>query len=184
LAQIVPGKRQEDFIVAATLVHPLFPKAHFLMVGGEITSSYGQFLQALSRRLGATDYIVWTGFLENPIPLLQQLDIVVLSSRDEPFGLVVIEAMAAAKPVVGTLSGGIPEIIVDGETGLLVPPESPRELAEAISTLLQNPDMARTMGQAGRQRVERYFLLDQYVDNIEKIYLELLGSGTRQHGGF
>lgn len=177
LAQIHPVKRQEDFIVAATLVHPSFPKAKFLIIGGEITSSYGQFLQAFSHRLGATDYIVWTGFLENPIPLLQQLDIVVLPSNYEPFGLVVIEAMAARKPVIGTLSGGIPEMIVDGETGLLVPPESPYELAEAISALLQNPDLARAMGQAGRRRVEKYFLVDQYVENVEKVYLELLKDG-------
>jgi glycosyltransferase involved in cell wall biosynthesis len=174
LAQILPGKRQEDFIVAATLVHPLFPKAQFLIIGGEITSSYGRFLQALSHRLGATDYIVWTGFLQNPIPVLQQLDIVVLPSKEEGFGLVLIEAMAAGKPVIGTLCGGIPEIVVDGETGLLVPPESPHELAKAISTLLKNPDLARRMGQAGRRRVEKHFSVDPYVENVEKVYLELL----------
>jgi glycosyltransferase involved in cell wall biosynthesis len=131
-------------------------------------------LQALSHSLGATDYIVWTGFLQNPIPVLQQLDIVVLPSKEEGFGLVLIEAMAAGKPVIGTLCGGIPEIIVDGETGLLVPPESPHELAKAISTLLKNPDLARRMGQAGRRRVEKHFSVDPYVENVEKVYLELL----------
>jgi glycosyltransferase involved in cell wall biosynthesis len=174
LAQFDPRKRLEDFIQAAALVHPLFPDARFLILGGDIASPYGQYLQALSRQLNATDYTVWAGFLEDPLPLLQQLDIVVLPSKEEPFGLVVIEAMAVGKPVIGTLSGGIPEIIVDGETGLLVPLESPADLAQAIATLLQNPDKACAMGRAGRQRVEEHFSLDKYVENVENVYREVL----------
>ncbi len=177
VAQIVPGKKHEDFIQAAALVHPLFPSAKFLIIGGDITCDYGQFLQALSRQLDATDYIVWTGFLEDPLPLLQQLDIMVLPSKEEGFGVVVIEAMAAGKPVIGARSGAIPEIIVDGETGLLVPFGAPAELAKAISALLQDPALARAMGEAGRRRVEKYFSLDQYVEGVERIYREVLNHG-------
>ena len=174
LAQIHPGKRQEDFVKAAAFVHPLFPDARFLVIGGDLSSAYGQYVQTLSRQLDTADHMVWTGFLENPLPLLQQLDIAVLPSKEEPFGIVVIEAMATGKPVIGTLSGGIPEIILDGETGLLVPLESPADLAQAIVLLLQDPDKACAMGQAGRRRVEKYFSLDQYVENVEKVYQEVL----------
>ncbi len=84
--------------------------------------------------------------------------------------------MAAGKPVIGTNVGGIPEIIEDGVTGLLVPPYSPDKLAEAIITILQNPSLAQQMGEAGRQRVGERFSVEQHVARIKEIYEEVCSS--------
>ena len=86
----------------------------------------------------------------------------------------VMEAMAAGLPVVATAVGGTPEVVVDGVTGILVPPRSPDALAEAISTLLQDPDLRRKMGQAGKERVRQCFSVVQMVRTTEALYEELL----------
>ncbi|HOQ89417.1 MAG TPA: glycosyltransferase, partial [Candidatus Hydrogenedentes bacterium] len=89
----------------------------------------------------------------------------------EPFGLVAVEAMAAGKPVVASRSGGLADIIVDGETGLLVPPGDPRCLAEAIARLLSDPNIRNSMGIAGRQRVEEHY---DWHAVIRRHYIPLL----------
>jgi glycosyltransferase involved in cell wall biosynthesis len=82
--------------------------------------------------------------------------------------------MAAGKPVVATRVGGVPEVVVDGVTGLLVPPRNPEALADAILRLLRDPDLMRQMGQAGQERVRRHFSVEQMVRRTEVLYEELL----------
>jgi glycosyltransferase involved in cell wall biosynthesis len=85
-----------------------------------------------------------------------------------------IEAMSAQLPVVATAVGGTPEVVVDGETGILVPPSNPQALAEAITTLLHNPDLCHEMGRAGRARIERHFTIGETVRRTESLYETLL----------
>ncbi len=106
--------------------------------------------------------------------IIAQSDILALPSVQEGFPNVLLEAMALSKPVVATAVGGVPEQVVDGETGLLVPPRDSLALASAITVLLDNPDKARSMGQAGFRRVQRRFPLTAVVDRYTQLYLDLL----------
>jgi glycosyltransferase involved in cell wall biosynthesis len=175
VAQVVPLKRHEDFLRAAAIVRQSIPDSFFLSVGDNgNTSEYGQTVKKLLQELGLTERTVWLGFSDRIHEIYGAIDLLVLPSDEESFGRVAIEAMAARKPVVATTVGGIPEIVVDGETGYLVPPRSPDALAQAIIHLLNNPDLAQAMGQAGRRRVEQHFSLARYVDGVEAVYKELL----------
>ena len=109
---------------------------------------------------------------------MADLDVFVLPSLWEGFGLVLVEAMAAGRPVVASAVGPIPEIVVDGVTGLLVPPGDPAALAEAIIRVLQDPELASAMGRAGRARVERELRVDTMVARTEALYDELLGRAS------
>ena len=101
-------------------------------------------------------------------------DVFVLSSVTEGISLTLLEAMASGLPVVVTNVGGNPEVVVDGETGFLVPPKNPEKMAEAIITLLKNKELAKKMGVAGRKRVEEKFSLERMVREYEEIYRNLL----------
>jgi glycosyltransferase involved in cell wall biosynthesis len=108
--------------------------------------------------------------------LLNAADIFVLSSRQEGFPITILEAMAAGKPVIATDVGGCAEAVVDGETGLIVPPENPQALAEAISALISDIERARAMGEAGRSRVEREFTVDRMVEQHLELYQSIIGA--------
>jgi glycosyltransferase involved in cell wall biosynthesis len=98
----------------------------------------------------------------------------------EGLGLILLEAMAAALPVVATAVGGVPEVVLDGETGGLVPPGDPAALARAIAGLLRVPERARRLGAAGRERVARLFTVERMVGQISALYQEALaGAGFR-----
>jgi glycosyltransferase involved in cell wall biosynthesis len=178
VSSAAPLKRHEDFLRAAVVVQQSVPNSFFLIVGDDWdVSEYGRAIKKLSQELGLTGRIVWLGFYKEIHEIFKAIDLLVLSSEEESFGRVLIEAMAARRPVVATKVGGIPEIVIDGVTGFLVPPRSPADLAQSIIQILRDPQLAEAMGQAGRRRVEKYFSVDQYVENIEKVYLELLKDG-------
>jgi glycosyltransferase involved in cell wall biosynthesis len=133
-------------------------------------------LEWLARSYGLGDKVLFTGRLPDDAlyRAMKLADVVVVPSRYEPFGIVVLEAMAAAKPVVASRVGGLNEIVVDGETGLLVPPEDPAALASAIERLLDNPGMAREMGLRGRRRVEELYRWDKIVRYMRHVYGRVL----------
>jgi glycosyltransferase involved in cell wall biosynthesis len=103
------------------------------------------------------------------------VDLLVLASTDEPFGRVVIEGMAAGLPVVATASGGVPEIVVDGETGLLVPPREPGPMADAIAQMLTDRPRASAMGAAGRSRAVERFDVRRVARQVGEVYEQILG---------
>jgi glycosyltransferase involved in cell wall biosynthesis len=107
--------------------------------------------------------------------MLALADVFVLPSESEGFGRVLVEATAMGRPVVATNVGGIPEIVLEGETGLLVEPANPVALAHAVRTLLDEPARAARLGAAGRARAESTFSLGAHVDAIERVYDEVLG---------
>jgi glycosyltransferase involved in cell wall biosynthesis len=180
VARLDRWKGIDVFLRAASICHQQFPDARFLVVGGEIEGSteYAKSLYQLAEDLGLRDVVQFTGWRYGPEEMpdvYPALDILVLASTSpEPFGLVLLEAMATAKPVIATNHGGPSEICVDGETALLIPPGDPGKLADAILTLLRNPETGKRMGLAGRKRVEEVFDHHRCVQAIEKVYQELL----------
>ncbi len=171
VGRFVAYKGYGDLLEAAALVQRVRPDTRWVLAGeGELRSG----LEAQSRKLGLGLRVHFTGWLDDVREVLALCDVFVLPSRGEHFGRVLIEAMAMAKPVVATDGGGVPEIVRHGETGLLVPPGRPAQLAQAILTLLNDPAYAATLGLAGRERVEREFSLPKHVAAVEQLYLELL----------
>ncbi len=136
-------------------------------------------LESLANSLGVADQIHWTGHKRDASRLLPAFDLFVQPSLHEGLPNTVLEAMATDLPVVATAVGGTPEAVVDGVTGLLVPPRDPAALAEAITTLLRDPDLQRKMGRAGRERVEKYFSVERMVQQTEALYEELIKKKMR-----
>ena len=139
--------------------------------------SMGSYLGYLTRRcvsLNISNNVTFHGRIpqEEVVKFYQAADVYVQTSFSEAFGRGIIEAMACQVPVVGTKVGGIPEIVADGKTGLLVEPGDSRALANAIIELLSNEDLRRKMGQFGRKRVES-FSWDNIVTNLVRLYEDM-----------
>ena len=132
--------------------------------------AYEDELRHEARRLGVADRVVFAGYRDDVPSLLAGCDVFCLPSHAEGMPLVVLEAMAQARPVVATAVGGTPELVVDGETGLLVPPEDAEALVDALGRVLGDPDRARRMGEAGRARVEREFSLAASARRVLALY--------------
>lgn len=136
-------------------------------------------LETQARALGLESRVRFCGNLPDIRPYLQAFDLLVLPSRREGLGLVLMEAMAAGIPVVAARVGGIPELVGHGQQGWLVPPEDPVALSEAIAHLLADPQLRGALAQGGRERASREFGLGTMVDQVEGLYHRLL---TRQEG--
>jgi sugar transferase (PEP-CTERM/EpsH1 system associated) len=136
-------------------------------------------LEGLARCLENPERVQFLGNRSDVPRLLQAMDVFVLASVWEGMPNVALEAMAVGLPVVATGVGGTPEAVVDGETGLLVPPRDPGGLARAITRLLRDPELRRKMGQAGRRWVEQHFSVERMVRQTERLYEELLSGATR-----
>ena len=147
------------------------PKIIFLIVGD---GSQRRALERLAHDLSIQSQVIFAGYRPDVAKMLAIMDVFVLPSLYEGFPNAVLEAMAMSKPVVATRVGGVPEAVEDGVTGLLVPPRDPEALAQAIIALLQDRERAKTMGRAGRERVERYFTVERMVQQTEALYEELI----------
>ena len=129
-----------------------------------------------ARDLGIEKSVKFLGFIKhNELPKhYSETDLFVLPSRRESFGLVLAEAMAAGLPVVSTRVGAIPEVVKDGETGLLVPPDNPQKFADAVNFLLSNPQKMKMMSEKGRERARKYFTWDKVAERVLKYYEAIL----------
>jgi glycosyltransferase involved in cell wall biosynthesis len=135
-------------------------------------------VEAEVRALGLQDVVTLTGTREDVPALLAQADVFALSSRSEGAPLSILEAMAAGLPVVSSRVGGVPELVVDGETGLLVPPGDPEALAVALGRLVADPGLRRRLGAAGRERARRCFdVRRQRQDHLDGYARELIRRG-------
>ena len=135
--------------------------------------------EALSRQvadLGLSEAVSLVGFVDAVPAFLGRTGVFVLPSRSEGLGLVLVEAMAAGRPVVATRVGGIPEVVVDGETGFLVEPEDAGALAGAIARVLGDPALAFRLGEAGRRRAQAVFSAERMADQMAALYAELVHS--------
>lgn len=138
-------------------------------------------LRALADGFGLGDRIVWAGFRTDIPVVMRAFDVFVLSSIFEGFGLVLLEAMEAATPIVASGVSAIPEIVVEGETGLLVPPRQPDRLQDAMRSML-DPQARKTLGAAGHRRLIERFSVDKMADATFAIYRSILAS-THKVGG-
>ncbi len=176
VARLVPVKGLHYMINAAPDILRRFPDARFVLVGdGELR----QALKAKARALSLDDRVVFSGFREDVPSLIAGMDLFVLPSLNEGLGLVLVMAMALGKPIVATAVGGVPEVLGEGEAGMLVPPRDSRALADAICTLLGNPARAQALGQAGRRRAPLYSA-EGMVAALAKLYREVT-DGARRH---
>lgn len=179
VGRITRWKGQDVFLRAAAEVRRRFPQARFQIIGAPLFSEqdYEREVRELARSLGLEQAVEFTGFRSDVPELVSQLDVLVhASTTGEPFGQVVVEGMAAGKPVVATNGGGIPEIVVDGVTGLLVPMGDHRAMAAAVCHLLAEPALAAQMGQRGRERVLENFTIEHTVSRVQEVYDTLLGN--------
>jgi glycosyltransferase involved in cell wall biosynthesis len=131
-------------------------------------------LERLAIKLGVANRVVWTGWQSNPRSYLPTFDAFVLPSRFEGFPLSVLEAMLAEVPVVATDVGSVSEAVVSGQTGLLVPPENPAALADALDDLLRDADLRRRLGTSGRRLVLGRFTASHMASAFESLYAELV----------
>lgn len=169
-------KAPADFIQAAALVHQEYPRAQFVWIGdGEL---FGE-AQELVRSLAIEDVFHFTGYRSDIANILRALDCFVLASHWEGFSLSVLEAMAASLPVIVSRVSGAREAVVEGETGRLVSVGDVKELAEAIVAMVANPEFAKSLGKAGRLRMEQHFTLECMVKKIETLYIDLSRSKMR-----
>lgn len=175
-----PIKGHNIFLEAARLMLKSNPQTTFVIVGHEAQIKTAD-LQGRARKLGFADRVRFTGFVPDVIPYIGAFDVAVVASLgSEVICRGTLEYMAAAKPVVGTNVNAIPEIVVHGSTGLLVPPGDPRAMSEAILSLARNPQKAQALGQEGRRRVEAEFTMDHLVRRTEAMYRKAIAA---RHGG-
>ena len=167
VAALVAHKGQRHLIEAARLVLPQVPDARFVIAGE------GELRPALERQIKdhhLEKHVLLAGFRPDVLSLHKAFDIFVMSSVTEGLGTSLLDAMAAAKPVVATTAGGIPEVVVDGETGFLVPPRDHDAMAGAVVKLLKHEVLRHSMGEAGRVRVRTTFSAERMVQETLRVY--------------
>ena len=171
IARLCEVKGQRELIAALAQL----PDARLLLVGDDLEQG-GAFRAGLERdaeRAGVRERVIFTGYRPDARALVGELDVLALPSWTEGLPLVVLEAMASARPVVATPVGGTPELVADGETGLLVPPRDPDALAAALRRLLADADLRRRLGEAGERRAREEFSLDAMCARVLAIYDEI-----------
>jgi glycosyltransferase involved in cell wall biosynthesis len=173
IAALVPHKGQRHLIAAAARVVRDVPDARFVILGeGELRES----LERQSRDLGLERHVTLAGFRDDVIGVLKSFDVFVLSSLTEGLGTSILDAMACRVPVVGTTAGGIPESVVDGVTGLLVPPRDEAALATAMTSLLKDPARRASFAEAGLKRVSESFSVERMVAETVRVYERFLSA--------
>jgi len=161
------------------LVIDRHPRTRLLMAGsGELCSQ----LEELTEQLDLTHHIAFLGAIENRrVPeILKDVDIFVMPSTQEGFGVAAVEAQAMEIPVVATRVGGIPEVVLDGETGILVEPGNSEQLAQAILTLIENPTLRKQMGERGRKRALANYRWEDNAALMERLYHGFVHSSKEQ----
>ena len=180
VARLVPKKDLETLIKAFSLVAPAHPEAELWLVGEGPREHALRRLASRSLPPGRVQFLPPRLDL---CPLLHQASLLVLSSLVEGLPNVLLEAMAAGLPVVATQVEGVPEVVVPGQTGWLVPPRDVPALAAAISQALADPEMRRAFGRAGRERVKRDFSFAAMVSRFEEVLHHLLVHNPRHQDG-
>jgi glycosyltransferase involved in cell wall biosynthesis len=178
--RLEPVKGPEFFIRAAAIVRHLVPGARFLVVGdGSLRPS----LEEEAGRLGIADAVHFVGWQDDVNSFYGAMDILLLSSLNEAVGRSILEAQAVGVAVVATRVGGVPEIIQDGVTGILVPPHDAEALARATEKLLTDSALRASLTKAGRERVEKLFSDRAMVKRFEELYKGLVEGRRKRDDG-
>lgn len=181
VARVNLWKGQFYFLEIAALLKKKFPNLHFVMAGDAFPGYEYLYddVNSLSQKLGLEDSVTNLGFRLDIPEILSGLDIFVLPSiLPDPLPTTVLEAMAAAKPVVATRHGGATEMVLEGETGFLIPWDNPQEAVLAIEKLIESAELREKLGKAGRQRVNDYFNEEKYLDNFGILVSEVVANRT------
>jgi L-malate glycosyltransferase len=173
VAALVPHKGQRHLIEAAHLVVQEMPDARFVILGeGELRDQ----LERQVRDYHLEKHVLLPGFRTDVLGCIKAFDVFVMSSITEGLGTSLLDAMACSRPIVATRAGGIPEVVDDGATGLLVGPRDHHEMAKAIVRLLKNDEERRRMGEAGLARLRDRFTLERMVAGTSAVYERLAGT--------
>ncbi len=204
IGRMSPIKGHRYFLQAAARLVRIFPRTRIIIVGDTLSAEnealaadrswtgylrrlvkivlppakyhYKLEIEQLARDLGISSLVEFRGIQRDVPAVLRELDLLVLATTtEEAFGRVIIEAQAAGVPVVATRVGGVVDIVEDGKTGLLVPPEDSRALAEAMVTICRDPELAYQLSLAARKKVEKEFARERMVSETFKVYRELEG---------
>jgi glycosyltransferase involved in cell wall biosynthesis len=169
-------KRFSDLIRALSLVRRQYQNAKLLIVG---KGPDEPMLRNLAVELGVSDNVLFTGYQSETRPYYEVMDVFALASAHEAFGLVLVEAMYADLPIVATRVGGIPMVVKDGETGFLVEPKAPAELADRFMELIKNTALRKSMGLRGHERAVAHFGAERYVREFDELYQRLANHRIR-----
>jgi glycosyltransferase involved in cell wall biosynthesis len=173
VAALVPHKGQRYLVEAAQLVVRLIPDARFVIFGeGELR----EHLEHLVREHHLEKHVLLPGFRADVLGYIKSFDVFAMSSVTEGLGTSLLDAMACARPIVATRTGGIPEVVEDGENGLLVPPRDRQALADALVRLLSDPALRDRLGAAGLTRVRARFTVEQMVAGTAAVYGRVAGN--------
>ena len=173
IGRLVPQKAMHVLIDATPALVAAHPNLRVLIVGdGPLRAE----LEARAARLGVAHAVRFAGYQEDVVSAYAAMDVFVLPSRDEGFGLVFLEAMAIGVPVVGTRVIGSEDAVDDGVTGLLVPYADPSALTGAVRGILESPDLARRLRDTASERVRRVYSREQFAGRVEELYRELLAT--------
>lgn len=174
MGRLVPEKGVADLLEAFSIVRKDAPQATMLIAGDGFLKDY---LVAETDKKNIAKYVTFLGYNNNSTSFWNDIDIFVLPSHSEGFGLVLLEAMAHGKGVVATKVGGIPEIIEDKITGIIVRSKHPATLADAIMQCLNNPKKTLLMGKAAMRKIKNHFCLETNIPHLINLYNSLLTSG-------
>ncbi len=175
---IDPVKGQEILIKGSALIKESLPSLKVLIVGDTLVENqkhYREKLEILAKKLNLADTIIFTGFRDDVYDVMMGLDILVHPAiYPEPFPRILLEASALERAIVATRVGGIPELLEEGKSAILIPPSDPKALADAVLLLLADRKKARNLAANAKKNVEDNFGIDRHVEEITKIYRELL----------
>ena len=172
VARLHPIKDHFTLVKAFKKVVQKEPNARLLIAGtGELYSEIARLID----ELGLNEYVKLLGYYEDLFGFLRSLDIFVLASISESAPISILEAMTTGLPVVASDVGGVKEMVVDNETGILVPSKDVDALANALLKIIESPDMRERMGKMGRKRVEEFYSFDNMIKKYEKLYISLVG---------
>ena len=171
IACLKPQKSPQDFIKLADLVRKVIPEAKFLLVGDGILRNK---VQRLITKLNLQNTVILTGWRRDIPQILSTLDVFTINSLWEGLPVTVLEAMAACRPVVVTQTGGVQEVIVEGETGFLVFPRDIKKMAERLSVLLKDARLREAIGQKAKNSLGMNFCLENMINNTQRCYEDLV----------
>jgi glycosyltransferase involved in cell wall biosynthesis len=178
LARVAPQKDYATLVKAAAGVLAVEPSTRFLIVGDNSSPGNREHYAAVQQMLvqaGVAPSFIFTGERPDARRILSAIDIFVLSTHREGLPLVLLEAMAQSKAVIATSVDGVPELVHHGTTGLLCSHQDHRQLAEHVIRLIQSPAQAKLLGDAGREFVQTRFTTKQFADNMNALYVDVLG---------
>jgi glycosyltransferase involved in cell wall biosynthesis len=169
-------KGQREFLEMARLLIDRGSNARFVVIGGEIydtgrDAGYGEFLKSEALRLGIADRVLFTGFAKDPVRAIGGLDVLVHASiKPEPFGRVILEAMACEVPVVASSEGGVLELIEEGSSGLLYPPGNVTAMTEAVQRVLTDAALRERLKERALFRYQQNFTSVRHVEAVARLY--------------